>query len=61
MFNFVVIVLAVMVGILMANVVATLVVYNTRVMRWIGKKALAMSEEFAEEYLEADENDPGRV
>ena len=61
MFNFVVIVLAVTVGVLMAHIVATLIVCNTRVMRWIGNKALAMSEKFAEEYLEAEENDPGRV
>lgn len=55
MYAFVMTALAVMVGTLMAGVVAVLIVYNKRVLKWINKRALAMSEEIAEEYLEAME------
>lgn len=52
MYAFVMTALAVMVGTLMAGVVATLIVYNTPVMKWLNKKAIAMGKELAEEYLE---------
>lgn len=52
MFEFVIIALAVMVGSLMAGVVAVLIVYNKHTMKWITKKAMAVSKEVTEEILE---------
>ena len=55
MLTFVTVAIAVLVGCLMAYGVLVLIITNTHVMKRINRKALAISEEIAQEYLEAED------
>ena len=56
MFDFMIIALAVMVGSLMAGIVATFIVYNKFVMKLITKRMFALSKEVTEELLKVIED-----
>lgn len=56
MFEFVIITLAVMVGSLMAGVVAVLIVYNKHTMKWLTKKMVKLSKDITEEILKGMED-----
>lgn len=50
--NYVLIALAVMVGVLGAGVIACLVMFNKRVLKWYTRKVMCMSNEIIEDVTE---------